>query len=368
MIAFLKYSKYLACTLCATSIFMTSCGGDDDEPEPEPETTAPSTYNFENASYGGQTIRLDQLEVLTTEMKSANAGGVELDKTTLLGIFEGETSYFDFETGGKQLSNKADDGARPYIEAWIDSLVNASAQSEADPTSGARVLESADGAKSYLVAANGFEYTQLIEKGIMGAVFYYQGTSNYLLAINADDNTTILEGKDYTEMEHHFDEAFGYLGATIDFSSTNTDGVRYHAKYAGKGQDAGLNTIDDIMTAFIEARFAITENDITSLDAEVVTIKSEWEEVLYTTAIHYLKGASADFSDDALRCHQLSEAYAFIWSLKFNHNGSISATEVDEVLALLSDDFFAISQSNITAAQAKLVELFSVSSEVESAL
>ncbi|MEZ5022552.1 MAG: DUF4856 domain-containing protein [Chitinophagales bacterium] len=33
------------------------------------------------------------------------------------------------------------------------------------------------------------------------------------------DNTTIEEGDNYTAMEHHWDEAFGYLGVPVDFKS-----------------------------------------------------------------------------------------------------------------------------------------------------
>lgn len=365
-----SYSKTaLMIALGASTLF--SCK--DDEPDDvttDPVAEIPATYNFDNASYSGQTIRLNQLADLTTEMKTGNSGDV-LNETELLDMFEGADNAFDFDSDGKQLSNKADEEARTIIEGWISDLVEASVAADtndADATSGARVLTSSDGANNYLVAANGFEYTQLIEKGIMGGVFYYQATSNYLDGIESDDNSANAEGKDYTDMEQNYDEAFGYFGAPTDFSSTNTTDSRYHAKYSLKGQDAGLNTTDDLMDAFIAGRYYIGEDDMTSLASEITVIKSKWEEVLYTTAIHYLNGASSDHTDEALRCHQLSKAYAFIWSLNFNVDKSVSASDVQATLDLMGDDFFDISTADISATKAKLVALFGLDATTADAL
>ena len=69
--------------------------------------------------------------------------------------------------------------------------------------------------------ANGIEYTQLIEKGLMGAVFYYQITNVYLgdgkMDVDNADQVDPDNGKYYTTMEHHWDEAFGYFSDAVDF-------------------------------------------------------------------------------------------------------------------------------------------------------
>ncbi len=74
----------------------------------------------------------------------------------------------------------------------------------------------------------------------MGAVFFYQATNVYFGSGKMDvDNTTAEDpaaGKYYTEMEHHFDEAFGYFGAPTDFL-TNTNNLRFWAKYCDKRND-----------------------------------------------------------------------------------------------------------------------------------
>ena len=79
---------------------------------------------------------------------------------------------------------------------------------------------------TYLQAATGQEWTQLIEKGLMSACFASQMTGNYLAGIAEDDNVTADEpaaGKYYTEMEHHWDEAYGYFTDTTDYPAGGTD-------------------------------------------------------------------------------------------------------------------------------------------------
>ena len=51
----------------------------------------------------------------------------------------------------------------------------------------------------------------------MGAVFYYRATSVYLTDEGMEvDNEEIIAGEG-TAMEHHWDEAYGYFGASDSF-------------------------------------------------------------------------------------------------------------------------------------------------------
>jgi len=63
----------------------------------------------------------------------------------------------------------------------------------------------------------GFDYTQLISKFAMGAVFYNQAANNYLgkkMEIGQKpNNAPYKEGSYYTGKEHSWDEAFGYWGS-----------------------------------------------------------------------------------------------------------------------------------------------------------
>ena len=83
-------------------------------------------------------------------------------------------------------------------------------------------VESNDGVKTYAFDEFGFEPVQLVEKGIMGATFFYQAVSVYMSEDkigNAVDNSEVdpING---TTMEHHWDEAFGYFGVGVDVPTT----------------------------------------------------------------------------------------------------------------------------------------------------
>ena len=121
----------------------------------------------------------------------------------------------------KQLKNKTVGGEAFYtdtFEGYMEAIAAASANTVEGLTDGAMgqagvVLSTTNPDKQYLQDANGQEWTQLIEKGLMGACFMYNISSVYLASGKMDvDNTTAEDpagGKYYTEMEHHWDEAYG---------------------------------------------------------------------------------------------------------------------------------------------------------------
>jgi len=182
---------------------------------PAPNYVVPSTYTFADASenntvsYGGQTSRMDMLSEMVTYLKTANdAGGgltpSTLNVTTLLAMYDNSYNGWVDQTlvgNSKQLKSKTalgDAGIQNQFETWMSDAATAS------PSTNGTYLQSADGK----------EWTQLIEKGIMAACFASQLSSNYLAGIGSDDNTNPVDpgaGKHYTEMEHHWDEAYGYL-------------------------------------------------------------------------------------------------------------------------------------------------------------
>ena len=173
----------------------------------------PETYVFTDAdgnstvSYSGQTARMDMLSEMVTYLKSANGSNsspATLDASTLLAMYDNSyTGWTDQSLvgNGKQLKSKtalADAGVQAMFEGWMNDAATASP----------------DQTGSYLQAASGVEWTQMIEKGLMGACFASQMTSNYLGGIEGDDNEVAVDaanGKYYTEMEHHWDEAYGYF-------------------------------------------------------------------------------------------------------------------------------------------------------------
>lgn len=354
--------------ILALSILGTSCNDDDnDQPNQNPSTyQVPETYTFTDAdgnntvNYAGQAERLDMLSEMTAYMKTGNTPGTEVDAAVLKDMFanNGYTWLDDNNIGlnasDKQLKNKCFELHRDQFESWMDALATASLSDTpgAQGTAGV-VVSTSNPSKQYLFDENGFEHIQLIEKGLMGAVFYYQATSYYLSESQIGEgvnNTAPVDpdaGKYYTEMEHHWDEAFGYFGVPVDFPETSTD--RFWGKYC-IGRDGLLNTNDRLMDAFIRGRAAIANDDMSEKDAQTEVIQKAWQDVCAGTAIHYLNGAKANIADDAVRNHQLSEAYAFIWSLLYNEGGDFSQSEVNELLGYLGSDFYNISVSDIDTA------------------
>lgn len=340
--------KRLSLLLLGGVLFASSCKKDETTPE---DTTAkqPSTYSFTNVDYSGQTDRLDMLAELTAEMKKP-AGGVAADETVMLNMFANTNTPFGdgaLNTSTKQLKNKCYAGigeamSETTFEYYMSRLASLSAAGIGVWAPGTAGIATS-GTSNYYLDENGVEYAQIVEKGLMGAVFYYQISENYTREDqigDAVDNTIVTEGKG-TDMEHHWDEAFGYFGATVDLTEDNYEdqSLRYHAKYAKTGSDAGLETVGNVMYQFIKGRFAISNSDYTDRDEAAVQLRKEYELILVTTAIHYINGSISNFGDDAIRNHELSEAYAFIISLHYNSDKLISDADLTEVKDYFREDF-----------------------------
>lgn len=328
----------------------------------------PSNYMFTDdngnstVSYSGQTERLDQLSEMTTYMKTGTT--VALDANSLRDMFyntgDNGNGLFSF-TSSKQLADKCFTTDTSEFIGWFDSLANASQDFATTATNGqAGTLTS--GTSTYLFDQNGFEYTQLIEKGLMGAVFMYQATQVYFSSDKMNvDNTLPVDagnGKYYTEMEHHWDEAFGYFGVPVDFP-TNTTDIRFWGKYSDKvNSSLGCNSL--MMQYFLIGRTAIVNNDLTTRDVQIREIRMMWEEICAYTAAAYLDEALANIADDAKRMHTLSEAYAFIKCLTYLplETRVINYAEITEALNKLGDNFWTITATDITNAKQDLTTIY----------
>lgn len=348
----------------AVSISITSCKKDKDEPVPTPAPTGytvPTTYNFTNVNYSGQTTRILMLDEIGTYMTTGNTMNTVLDAQKLKDMYANANSQFTdaaLNADSKQLKNKTFSLDQPLFDAYFDTLA-INSQSTIAGTNGTAgvVTSSTNSSKKYLQGANGVEYAQVIKKGLMGAVFYYQAMDSYLANLNIDDNTNIVAG-DGTTMEHHFDEAFGYFGAPIDFP-TNTTGTKYWCNYSNQVNPA-LGSNAKLMNAFLAARAAISNKDNTTRDTKVAEIRQNWEVLVAAAAIHELNVAKTVLADDALRNHYVSEAIGFIMSLKYNSQKMITQTQINQTLAYIGYNIYNISQTNIDDAINSLSTVYSL--------
>lgn len=345
-------------------IFTIGCSKDDDAPSPIIETPTPSptgpnynipsTYTFldvsgtSTVSYDGQQQRLEMLSEMVTYMKTANTAGVTVSATILKNMYANNAyTWIDAQSLGmtgssKQLKNKTaggDIGIQTIFENYMDSIAALSNGSTINSTETYGVSGVwTNGTKSYLMSSAGIEYTQIIEKGLMCAVFMNQMTDNYLGTLGDDDNDNLLSGKNYTEMQHHWDEAYGYFTSEFDYPTNGTD--RFWGKYA-EGRESILGSATKIAEAFRKGRAAIDNKDYTTRDAQITIIRDEMEKVCAGTAIHYLNSAKSNITNATIKNHELSEARAFINGLRYGHNaisgnGMVSA-DIDIALNYIVD-------------------------------
>lgn len=342
--------KILTLAGLAATLMFSSCTKDD--PDQTLTYTVPETYAFPNVNYSGQTARLAMLSELDTYVKTGN-NGAELDAQKMKSMYANSDSPFtdaSLNTSGKQLKDKTIATAQAEFEEYFDAVATASLSAGAPAQNGqAGLLSTADG-KKYLVDANGVEYAQLIQKGLMGAVFYFQAVESYLTdeKIGPTVDNAIVEPGEGTAMEHHFDEAFGYFGAPIDFP-TNLEGLKYWASYSNK-VNAALGTNQAMMDAFLKGRAAISAKDMQGKDAAAATLRSEWERLIAASAIHELNAAKTNLADQALKSHYLSEAKGFVMGLKYKTDRKLDDAQYNEVMDKIGTNFYDTTGADIAAA------------------
>ncbi len=364
--------------LCLAGLLLclSSCKEDDDTVTPtvEDKYEIPTKYStFDNVSYSGQTQRLSMFLELKSYMSAANTPNTSLDATRLKAMYANDATTAQW-TGtyeaSKQLKSKTFSTEQEKFEVLFDKIAVASQSTVPGTTNQAGVINSNDGQKQYLIAANGLDYAQIIEKSLMGACLYYQATGVYMESGKMDvDNETITPGEG-TDMEHHWDEAFGYLGVSQDFP-TNKDGLIFWGSYSDKRNDL-LGSNQKLMDGFLKGRAAITNKDLITRDEAIDELRPAWELVSVGSALHYLNVGINSFDDIAIRNHGLSEGIGFIYSLKFNPAKNITVTQIDELLVLIAgasnfDDMnlYTVDTTKLEEARDQLAAYFNLTDKKE---
>ncbi|MFZ5469677.1 MAG: DUF4856 domain-containing protein [Myxococcota bacterium] len=236
------------------------------------------------------------------------------------------------------------------------------------------------------VTAEGHDLRELLQKFLDGAVGYSQGADDYLdddlpeKGLNSD-HRQLLAGKPYTELEHTWDEGFGYFGAARDFADytaeeasaaggrteyakghhdTDGDGLidltsEYnfgHVVAAAKrdrtsAASAKTDFAREAFKAFLAGRYllATTHGELTvAQKAELRGYRdgalSNWEKGVAASTVHYINQVLQDmerfgtteykFTDHA---KHWSELKAFALSLQFNRLSKLKEAQLDELHA-----------------------------------
>lgn len=343
---------------------LNSCS-DDDTTSSEVTLTVPQTYDFNRnnettVDYSGQSSRLLMLQEMGNYIKDQAVAGSVVDVTVLNNMYSNINSPFsttELNTSGKLLKDKTA-ASRDYfvnfggggstleqteVRSFFESqFTNANGASQGNDAAANVAGKYLDGSSVRLFAANGLEPQQILLKGMMGACFMDQMVNNYLSsavldeANNKQNNTDkVLEtGKNYTKMEHLWDEAYGYV--------YGAGGGKYWDSYINQvDADVDFNTVkEDIELAFRKGRAAIVANNYEVRDEQIKIIKSKIALVPAVRAVYYLKEGKGKLITDsgAKAFHALSEAYGFIMSLRYTNNPETNApyfskSEVDAILA-----------------------------------
>ncbi|MFV8442222.1 DUF4856 domain-containing protein [Flavobacterium sp. LB2P44] len=351
---------------------LASCSNDDATVEDTYNYTVPATYTFErnavtSVDYSGQSSRLLMLDEMGKYFSTAATNGTVADDAVLSDMYANVNNRYTgagLNVSGKQLKDKTA-ASKDYFSLYLGGgsiaeqvsvrdlfetqFDNGDAASQGATASAGVAGVYLDGTSKRLFAANGLEPQQVLLKGMMGACFMDQIANNYLSlnkldgGINKVDNTNkvLLTGKSYTEMEHNWDEAYGYIYGADNLTVTpNT--FKFWSSYINQvNADTDFNTLKaDIDLAFRKGRAAIVANDYKVRDAQIDIIKSKLAMVSAVRAVFYLQEGKGKLATDkgAKAFHALSEGYGFIMSLRYTNKPGTNSpyftkSEVDAMLA-----------------------------------
>ncbi|KAB2816240.1 DUF4856 domain-containing protein [Phaeocystidibacter marisrubri] len=325
------------------------------EEDPKSKTAVPSTYSFERngestVSFNGQIQRQAMLGELSNAVKAGTEGTINYQD--LVDMYENANNPFsdaELNASGKSLSTKTSASATHvfdqgtsinFFKTILQAAADASAAGSQASDGVAGVISNGDGSRKYLVAENGLEYAQILQKGMMGAVFMDQMVNNYLtpLKLNVDNDASAVES--YTAMEHHWDEAYGYFSIVQDYNvdPSVSQSRGYWGGYLLELEES-FNLASDVYLAFRTGRQAIVEKNYSVRDAQADIIAEKMEMACYIKALSYLnKGAARlNTGEAAVGFHALSEGVGFIYSLRFIASESVTAAQSDAWIATLTD-------------------------------
>ncbi|MCX2744782.1 DUF4856 domain-containing protein [Mangrovivirga sp. M17] len=354
-------------------------GCSDDTVEPVNNIEVPSTYTFErngqsSVSYSGQTARLNMLaEIKAYASKAHNFE--EVSYSQLSNMYSNTENPFQDEslnTSGKQLFNKTAIGEEQEMLAIMQDLATISADVAVNKTLASEgksgiLYRNADNTKPIVVNEKGWEHVQFIEKGLMGSVFIYQmlnTQTGYLSNTKLNvDNENLVDGKNYTAMEHHWDEAFGYWGAPVDYpmNPLTVEEDRFWAKYTQDVHEH-VPVATSLSEAFRTGRAAIVAKNYGIRNSQREVIVNNLEFVIAATALHYINSVLQNqTAPTGEKFHALSEAYMFIEALKYVPQSYITIEQINQILNThlgQDGDFWTVTTDGLTAAKSILTESY----------
>ncbi|WP_136467410.1 DUF4856 domain-containing protein [Flagellimonas onchidii] len=352
------------------------CGGSACEPC-QIAIENPTTYVFErnsesSVSFGGQTTRILMSQEIIDKLKDETTNKEVLN--AMFAHVEGEDDFSDPDLNASDksvrgktaasfdfFSNNATDQAliREDFGGWIETQVDVVFPNWNTAAVAGTAGQIADGGSTRYVTGKGLEMNQVFNKSLIGALMVDQMLNNYISSDvldqfeEANDDGTLVDGKNYTDMEHDWDEAYGYAFGTAqdlaDPRPTIGDDDSFLNKYIGRveGDDDFAGIADDIFQALKLGRAAIVAKDYTVRNEQAEIIRELISKVIGIRAVYYLQQGKNAIDQATPQYgtafHDLSEGYGFIYSLQFTRKPNsndpyFTKAEVDAFLTDLMDD------------------------------
>ncbi|MFD2720768.1 DUF4856 domain-containing protein [Hymenobacter monticola] len=354
------FSRSSSAVLFVATLGLASCSKDEVAPSAPAlrakvdystlTATTPYTTTFKDEK-GAATVdlgkaanRLDMFSELNSYMGTvavaAPAAPATLDLAKLRNLYAGTNAPFASATlntaaaSGVQLRDKTaasfatanGDVVRTYLDTKLAELATASQSVNQVATPG-----NAGRLGRYLVDGRGFEVNQIVQKALLGALLLDQ-IGNVLMTNSAltADNSKVVAGTVYSEREHNWDMAYGYLtsNATMVTDYAITPRERFLAGYLNEKNGAAS---PGVYMAFLKGRAAIVNNDDATLKAQSDIIRTELEKTLAKAAVSYLASWKAAAALD-VKAHALGEGLGFIYALRFCTKYGVDTAWADSVL------------------------------------
>jgi len=337
----------------------------------------PYSYEFARAgkssvSFSGQTARLNMADELYAALNTNT-----FTKAQMLEMFNDGKGFAGegLNTSGKKMGNKtagsplASATVKPQFDAMITDFADNVIPNWATDASNGQAGVLTDATRTIHVNAKGHEIDQTFIKGIIGAMTLDQIVNNYITPYQLDagtrtaDNTskTLSSGKDYTDMEHKWDEGFGYLygqeadATRLDLGVAPTGNGTTLNKYFKKvNASSHPGMAVQVFDAFRRGRAYIVANQYDKRDQQAEIIKKELSKLIAQKAVDYINGYMSKIANGntADAFHALSEGYGFVMSLQFTNDGTdtpyFSNSEVNAFLTSM-DNFWTVENSTLEA-------------------
>lgn len=326
----MKITKAILPVMASAALFVSCNSNNNDDinapVNPDPYTV-PSDYTFERNGKSSVDLTLGHQPYLKLKALDNSARDFKnIVKADLLALYNDKgndakslkeltAASQDYFNGG----NEETVAAKKFFNDYLVSLADDAAAHKND-----KAKEGTAGTLGgkRMVDGYGIEYSQIVQKGLMGAVLLDQIFNQHLgdavlknsAILEANNKKTLVSGTNETELELHWDTAYGLLGLT------KPEGVEsFWAGYLSKEltdmpETKGIK--EAIMLAFRTGRAAASAKDYKVMNEQAGIIREKLSLVAGIRAVHYLN-TKIDPNNPTNSFHGLSEGLGFVYGLQF---------------------------------------------------